>query len=82
MPVFDLYSKRQKRLRGEVPDVYKYDDIPKEFRVQVIHIWEDAIGNIRETGEGMDAYKYFNKTLCRGYGLMVLCTKPLVEMFI
>lgn len=44
MAVFDLYSKRRKVQRGELPDVYTYDEIPSGLRVQVIHIWGDAIG--------------------------------------
>lgn len=34
MTVIDLFSKRQKRLRGEVPDVYVYDILPGTFRNQ------------------------------------------------
>ena len=44
MPIYDIFSKRQKRLRGEFPDVYQYETIPNELRVQVIHIWRDAFG--------------------------------------
>jgi hypothetical protein len=42
MPVFDLFSKRQKRLKGEFPDVYQYEDIPERLRVQIVHIMHDA----------------------------------------
>lgn len=38
MKIYELFSKRQKRLRGEVPDVYQYETIPPELRVQVVHI--------------------------------------------
>ncbi len=34
--ITDIYSKRQKRLRGEFPDVYQYEDIPNELRNQII----------------------------------------------
>ena len=44
MAVFDLYSKRQKRARGEMPDVYVYDNLPKELRVQIVYIISDAFG--------------------------------------
>jgi hypothetical protein len=43
--VFDLFSKRQKALRGELPDVYVYDKIPNPLKIQIIHIWGDALGN-------------------------------------
>jgi hypothetical protein len=45
MAVFDLYSKRRKAERGGAPDVYTYDTIPSGLRVQIVHIWGDAIGN-------------------------------------
>ena len=44
MPIFDLYSYRQRSAKGELPDVFIYDDIPRELRVQIIYIWSDAIG--------------------------------------
>ena len=44
MAVFDLFSKRQRKARGEVPDVYVYDKLPQELRVQVVHIIQDAFG--------------------------------------
>ena len=47
MAVSDLFSKRQKRLRGEVPDVYQYDDIPSPLRVQIAYIIKDALGDSR-----------------------------------
>ena len=45
LSVFDLFSKRQKKLRGELPDVYQYTEIPHKLRVQIIHIVEDALGS-------------------------------------
>ena len=44
MGIIDLFSKRQRRLRGEFPDVYTYDDLPDTLRVQVVHIIRDAFG--------------------------------------
>src|SRR5438105_1539030 len=44
MAVFDLYSKRRKRELGQTKDVFTYDKIPRELRIQIIHIWNDAIG--------------------------------------
>ena len=42
MSIFELFSKRQKKLRGEVSDVYQYENIPNQLRVQVIHIVKDT----------------------------------------
>ena len=45
MGTFETYSKRQKRLAGEDQiEVYKYDELPQPFRVQVSFIWSKAVG--------------------------------------
>ena len=49
MGIFETFSKRQKKAKGEIPEVYQYDHIPEAFRVQVAHIWKDALGEYRET---------------------------------
>lgn len=73
MAIFDLFSKRQKRLRGEVPDVYQYTDLPQSFRVQVVHIVNDAIGGDYGQGyPGGDIYHSIHNTLCREYGVFTL----------
>lgn len=73
MAIFDIFSKRQKRLRGEVPDVYQYPDIPQVLRVQVIHIVRETIGDDYGPGyAGGDIYDAIHKTLCREYGLFTL----------
>jgi len=58
MPVFDLYSKRRKAERDQ-PDVYAYDEIPEGLRVQIIHIWSDAIGNPVNQGEDSIRSAYY-----------------------
>jgi hypothetical protein len=76
MAIVNLFSKRQKILRGEIPDIYSYDDIPKSLRVQIIHIIKDAIGKINDDNFIPDnpssAYELIHKTLCREYGVFVL----------
>ena len=80
MPVFDIFSKRQKRQRGEVPDVYQYETIPQELRVQVVHILRDAWGNSEffyfdeedNTTKNINCYETIENTLCREYGVFVL----------
>lgn len=72
--IFDLFSKRQKKLRGEVPDVYTYSDLPKELRTQIVHIWFDALGSrddfFQQTVQS--AYEFIVNTLCREYGQFCL----------
>lgn len=78
MSVFDLFSKRQKKLRGDVPDVYRYDSIPQPLRVQIVHIWRDALGDedkYRDQYGGpgvLRAYEFIVETLCREYGVFSL----------
>jgi hypothetical protein len=95
MAVFDIFSKKQKALRGDVPDVYTYNSVPQSLRVQIIHILRDTLGNGDEyenqfAGQVYEGYKFIVETLCREYGLFVLpgtqqaprgrhCLKELVE---
>lgn len=70
MNITDLFSKRQKRLKGEVPEVFTYEEIPNKLRVQVIHIIKDALYGL-STGViqyEFDTYKEINNILCREYG--------------
>lgn len=71
MSIFDLYSKRQRRVLGEIPDVYTYDDLPEKLRVQILHIIKDVFDSAPRD-ESQDAYAYVVNTLCREYGLFEL----------
>ena len=74
MAIFDLFSKRQKRLKGEVQDILRYDDIPQHLRVQIIHIIQDVIGKDRYVGDDRanSVYQFINQGLCREYGVFSL----------
>ncbi len=74
MAIIDLYSKRQKRERGEVPDVYVYDDVPGRLRVQIVHIIRDALGDDRYSLDShtMAMYRTIRGLLTREYGLFTL----------
>ena len=77
MPISDIFSKRQKKKQSNVPDVFQYDKLPKEFRVQVVHILRDAIGLPQRSYEGLygdahEVYKTIHNLLCREYGLFSL----------
>lgn len=69
MATFDLYSKRQKRLRGEYPDVYAYDKLPNHFRVQVVHLIKGAIGSNDNSSK---CYQVIYDILCQEYGVFRL----------
>ncbi|MDZ8025727.1 MAG: hypothetical protein RMX97_13710 [Nostoc sp. DedQUE11] len=72
MKVYDIYSKRQKRLMGEFPDVYQYDDIPKQLRIQIVHIMNDAIGAYSNHKETANIFQVIHDILCREYGMLSL----------
>lgn len=76
MPILDLFSKRQAKLRGEVPDVFVYDRLSQELRVQIVHILRDYLGNEHEANSHgimvLGAYKLIVGSLCREYGIFKL----------
>ena len=77
MAIFELFSKRQKKLRGEVADVYQYTNIPNAFRVQVVHIVRDTIGEDSDyETEASKLYRLVHKTLCKEYGVFSLKQYP------
>lgn len=78
MATFDIFSKRQKKLRGDVPDVYIYDTIPQPLKIQIVHIWRDTLGDQHEYLNrylgARKAYEFIVNTLCREYGVFSLPT--------
>jgi excisionase family DNA binding protein len=45
MPIYETFSKRRKRLESAgKQEIYQYDDLPQPFRVQVVHIWRESLG--------------------------------------
>jgi hypothetical protein len=86
MALLNLFSKRQKRVRGEVPEVLTYDKLPNEFRVQMVHIMADVLGSQDEAGSGYFhvpqvavAYQQIVLGLCREYGVFELAKRPAHE---
>ena len=72
----ELFSRRQKRIRGDFPDIYQYHDIPNSLRVQIIHIIRERI-NRRDEYYGRsentkEDYKFIVDALCREYGVFIL----------
>ena len=78
MPIFDIFSKRQKRLRGETPDVYTFDSLPNHLRVQIVHIWAETLGvgdDLIYHNQVGEAYRFIVTTLQREYGVFQLHEK-------
>jgi AbiJ N-terminal domain 4 len=42
--IVDLFSRRQKQARSESGDVFTYDAVPETLRVQIVSIWNEALG--------------------------------------
>ncbi|XQU07228.1 hypothetical protein P4544_11005 [Halomonas sp. LY9] len=73
MPIFELFSKRQKKLRGEVPDIYQYEILEQSFRVQVVHIIRDTIGVEQSYNNATNrVYEEIHRVLCKEYGVFSL----------
>ncbi|WP_426220754.1 STM4504/CBY_0614 family protein [Pseudomonas sp. DWRC2-2] len=76
MPVIDLYSKRRKRLRGEVSDVYTYDHFSDKFRVQLCYMIHELMGDsyvYANTSKPNETYNGIVGALRREYGRAYLC---------
>lgn len=73
MKIVDLFSKRAKARRGEILDVYQYEDLPKPLRVQIVHIMRDALGEPNAYESKTTEYmKLIHDILCREYGIFAL----------
>ena len=78
MAVFDLFHKRQKKLRGEYPDVYQYEELSQTIKVQIVHLWKESIGEDFSGGQwnpSSENRKYLEKCyniLCKELGVFEL----------
>lgn len=78
MAIYDIYSKRQKRARGEVRDVYEYDEIPQPLRNQILQIVGDAVGTPSSSRYELKTelpsyyYNHVNSILTKEYGVIRL----------
>ena len=72
MAIIDLFSKRMKRKRGEFPDVYTYDTIPRELRIQVVHILESELSAASRFTHGFQYFETVVVALRHEYGVFRL----------
>ena len=71
MTISDIFWRRQKRTRDEYPDVYQYDTLPKELRVQIVQMWHEDVCAFAS----VERYKYFERAvrkLRREFGVFAL----------
>jgi len=77
MTIVNVFSKRQKVLRNEVPDVYEYAQIPQTLRVQIAHILRDLFGYPTQYDKGcLEAFGGIESLLCREYGFFRFPSDP------
>jgi hypothetical protein len=82
MAVYETFSKRlEKQQKAGQPDVLQYEHLPDAFRVQVIHILGDAIGQWRyESDLGEEPvpnqwWQLIQSQMAREFGVFRLSTK-------
>jgi hypothetical protein len=63
MAVLDLFSTRRKKERGETTEVFLYDSLPKELRVQAMLIVHDGLGMSLSDGYATRAYDIYQQIL-------------------
>jgi hypothetical protein len=87
MPVFETFSRRQaKRAKAGKADVYQYDSLPQQFRIQVAHIWKTAIGPYFHQDPWQSeplsnrAWRWIHDTLARERGVVSLLDGDWHEM--
>jgi hypothetical protein len=68
--VVNIFSKRQKKLNNDTVDVYEYENIPSNLKVQVIHIFREVIDT--EHYSKNEIYAQIHKILCKEYGVFTL----------
>lgn len=72
MAIYELYSKRQKRLRGGASDVFQYTEFPEKLRVQIVQILTDVFGETHIHIPFSPSDNFFegvHNILCREYGV-------------
>jgi hypothetical protein len=79
MPIRSLFSKRAATAaRAGMPDVYRYSDLPRPLRVQIVHIWGRAIGEFMPRRFASSAsrpqtlWEFLEKAIAEEHGLFHL----------
>jgi hypothetical protein len=75
MGITDIFSKRKTRASGIKTDIFDYDSIPEELRVQIVYMIRDVIGP-PNSSDGHQGYKVIHDRLAREYGVHQLVPAP------
>lgn len=77
MAVFDAFFKRQKRIRGELPDVFTYENLPIPFRIQIVQIMQEALG---VEADYIDSYRAL-ENIRKAYRIIVETLRKEIGVF-
>lgn len=75
MTLPDLFSRRKRLESGDTQDVYKYDILPPKVRVQIVHLWNEGIGNYSAGYDGAKpsvVYNAISANLKKEFGVFQL----------
>lgn len=64
---YEIFSSRLRKQQEGISDVYIYDKVPEKLRIQVIHIWHEAIG-----ARNTEVWRRIDKVLSKELGLFSL----------
>ncbi len=74
--MYETFSKRAKKRTGQIKDVYIYDTVPERLRIQVIHVWIQAIGE-----ENDRIWNVVNNIMSKELGLFNLTNEKYCSSF-
>ena len=66
--ILDLFSKRRKIERGELPDTFQYTVLPEPLRVQIVQILREAVQDESDNRASQRAFTGMRDILRREYG--------------
>ncbi len=77
MPILKTFAKRKREVENSgKPVVYRYDRLPPEFRVQVIHIWRQAFNLEPNDSFAKAGWKFIHDTIAKEMGAFDLSQNP------
>ena len=76
MPIFQTFAKRKEKAQNSGKLViYRYNELPESFRVQVVHIWKQALNQVHSDSFAADCWRYIHDTLAKEMGVFELLPK-------
>ena len=77
MPIFKTFAKRKKEAADSgKPVIYRYDELPTQFRVQVVHIWNKSFAVPRQNSFAENCWAFIHDTLAKEMGTFELQPNP------